>query len=342
MAEEEEGAREGHAMDTNLMVEEEEGARDGHAIDLNLMAEEEEGARDGHAIDLNLMAEEEEGAREGHAMDTNLMVEEEEQAREEEADAQGNAKKKELTDNERFGIYFALRVIELRDGEVHLYDKVLVATLMNVCVRTVSRIWNLAKEQLDLGQEVNVSSKKKGNVGRKRKELDMARTATIPLNRRRTIRSLARCLGVPYSTLHDRFQLKELKRITNTVKPFLKPANKIARLKFCISMMDEHSISTPYPSFKSMNNMVHIDEKWYDMTRVKNTYYVLPGEREPERTVSNTNSIGKVMFLTAVAKPRYNDEGQLTFDGKIGTWAFVVETEAQRNSQNRDRGTGKQ
>uniref|UniRef100_A0A8I6YMJ1 Transposase n=1 Tax=Hordeum vulgare subsp. vulgare TaxID=112509 RepID=A0A8I6YMJ1_HORVV len=72
-------------------------------------------------------------------------------------------------------------------------------------------------------------------------------------------------------------------------------------------MMDEHSISTPYPSFKSTNNMVHIDEKWYDMTRVKNSYYVLPGEPEPERTVSNTNSIGK--------------------------------TEAQRNCQNRDRGT---
>ncbi|KAE8767641.1 hypothetical protein D1007_60970 [Hordeum vulgare] len=98
------------------------------------------------------------------------MAEEEEQARAEEADAQGNAKKKELTDNERFGVYFSLRVIELRDGEVHPYDKVLIATLMNVCVRTVSRIWNLAKEQLDLGQEVNVSSKKKGNVGRKRKD----------------------------------------------------------------------------------------------------------------------------------------------------------------------------
>ncbi|KAE8820634.1 transposase [Hordeum vulgare] len=229
------------------MAEEEEGARDGHAIDLTLMDEEEEGARDGHAIDLTLVDEEEEGAPEGHAMDTNLMAEEEEEAREEEADAQGNPKKKELSDNERFGVYFSLRVIELRDGEVHLYDKVLITMLMN-------------------------------------------------------------------------------------------PANKIVRLQYCISMMDEHSISAPYPSFRSMNNLVHIDEKWYDMTRVKNTYYVLPGEPEPERTVSNTSSIGKVMFLTAVAKPRCNDEGQMTFDGKIGTWAFVVETEAQRSSQNRDRG----
>jgi hypothetical protein len=30
-----------------------------------------------------------------------------------------------------------------------------------------------------------------------------------------------------------------------------------------------------------------------------------------------------VMFLTAVAKPRYDDEGNCTFDGKIGIWPFV-------------------
>lgn len=140
-------------------------------------------------------------------------------------------------------------------------------------------------------------------------------------------------------TLHRRFQLNELKRISNTVKPFLKPENKIARLKFCMSMLDEHWISTPWPLFKPMTDMVHIDEKWHDMTRVKNTYYVLPEESEPERTVQNTNNNGKVMFLTVVAKPRYNDNGEETFDGKIGTWAFVKEIEAVRTSQNRVRGT---
>ncbi|KAE8776377.1 hypothetical protein D1007_50995 [Hordeum vulgare] len=172
IAEKEEGDQHGHVIDLNLIAEDEEEAQEGHAIDLNMIAEEEEEARDGHAIDLNLIAEEEEGAQLVHAMDMNLMAEEEEDAREEEADAQGNPKKKELSDNER----------------------------------------------------------------------------------------------------------------------------------------------------------------------VKNRYYVLLGEPEPERTVSNTNSIRKLMFLTTVAKPQYNDEGEMTFGGKIGTRAFVVETEAQRNSQNRDRG----
>nr|XP_045083444.1 uncharacterized protein LOC123493618 [Aegilops tauschii subsp. strangulata] len=103
--------------------------------------------------------------------------------------------------------------------------------------------------------------------------------------------------------------------------------------------MDERWISSPWPSLKPMTNMVHIDEKWYDMARVKSSYYVLPAEEQPNRNVHNTHSIGKVMFLTDVAKPRYNEDGEMTFDGKLGIWPFVIETEAQRTSHNRDRGT---
>ena len=88
-------------------------------------------------------------------------------------------------------------------------------------------------------------------------------------------------------------------------------------------MLDEIWIKTSRPIFKPMTDMVYIDEKWFNMTRKKNTYYLLPEEVEPLRTVQNTNSIGKVMFLTTVAKPRYDEGGVVTFDDKIGTWAFV-------------------
>ena len=247
-------------MDLNLMLEEEdeaqeeEQAQQGDTIDLNLMPEDED-----EDIELNWFPEEEEAQEAQEDAELEEAQEAQEDAELEEADAHGNPRGKDLTDKERHGVYFALRVIELRDGQVHVYDKVLIATMLNVHLRTVTRIWNLAKRQLAAGQEVDVSSKK-NKSGRKRKELDLSRIATIPLNKRRTIRSLARCLGVPRSTLHDRFQLQELKRITSTIKPTLKPQNKIARLKFCLSMMDERWISSPWPSFKPMTNMVHIDE----------------------------------------------------------------------------------
>ena len=204
-AQEEEQAQQGDAIDMNLMLEEEdqaqeeEQAQQGDAIDLNLMPEDED-----EDIELNWFPEEEEAqyAQEDAEVQEAQDAQEDEEVQE--ADAHGNPRGKDLTDKERHGVYFALRVIELRDGQVHVYDKVLISTMLNVHLRTVTRIWNLAKRQLAAGQEVDVSTKKK-NSGRKRKELDLARTATIPLNKRRTIRSLARCLGVPQSTLHDRF-----------------------------------------------------------------------------------------------------------------------------------------
>ena len=59
--------------------------------------------------------------------------------------------------------------------------------------------------------------------------------------------------------------------------------------------------------------MVHDDKK-------KRKYYLLPDEEEPHRTTPNKNTIGKVMFVTAMARPRYNAHGEVTFSGKLGVW----------------------
>jgi hypothetical protein len=49
--------------------------------------------------------------------------------------------------------------------------------------------------------------------------------------------------------------------------------------------------------------------------------------------VQNKNIIGKMMFLIVFAKPRYGEGGVVTFDGKIGTWAFATDTPDVRRSQ---------
>jgi hypothetical protein len=167
----------------------------------------------------------------------------------------------------------------------------------------VERIWKTAQEQIARGEPVDVSSQKKGNIGRKRKDLDLSRTSTIPLNQRRTFRGLARSLGVSYSALQRRFKWGELRRHTSSLKPAMTLANKIQRLKHCLSMLEEDWTTSSTP-FKLMDNFVHIDEKWFVMTRTNNSYILLPEELDPLRTVQNKSSIGKVMFLTAVAKPR--------------------------------------
>jgi hypothetical protein len=67
--------------------------------------------------------------------------------------------------------------------------------------------------------------------------------------------------------------------------------------------------------------------------------YLVPGETGPERSVRHKSHILKVMFLAAIARPRYNNAGECTFDGKIEIWPFVERVPARRASVNRPAGT---
>ncbi|XP_058759685.1 uncharacterized protein LOC131633000 [Vicia villosa] len=88
-----------------------------------------------------------------------------------------------------------------------------------------------------------------------------------------------------------------------------------------------------------MDNIVFIDEKWFYMMKKSTNYYLLPDEDEPHRTCKSKNFISKVMFLAAVARPRFDSEGNETFSGKIEIFPFVNEQPAKRSSANRVAGT---
>ena len=45
------------------------------------------------------------------------------------------------------------------------------------------------------------------------------------------------------------------------------------------------------------------------------------------------------MFLAATARPQFDDNGECTFDGKIGCWPIVERSQARRSSRHRARGT---
>ena len=85
---------------------------------------------------------------------------------------------------------------------------------------------------------------------------------------------------------------------------------------------------------------MHMDEKWFDMTKRDWVYYLTREEPELIRTIHNKNCIGKVMFLIIVARPRHDAQGNVTFDGKVGLWAFVTEDAAKYNSKYREKAQG--
>ncbi|CAN6347256.1 unnamed protein product, partial [Urochloa humidicola] len=245
-------------------------------------------------------------------------------------------KRTSLTDEQRVQVYEALLQ---RSNNLKLKRKtsITVANLFGIPRSLVRSIWRKAMKCREQGIPVDLKSKKVLS-GRRKVEVDLSQVAAIPLRKRTTIRSLASELKVSRSTLHRAFKEGKIRRHSNTLKPYLKDANKKSHLRYCVSMIDPNSVQD-HPTFIDMRCIVHIDEKWFYTTRKARRFYMLPEEQNPLRTVQNKNSIDKVMFLCALARPRYDANGNCTFDGKLGVWPFVKEEPAKRKSDYRPRGT---
>ena len=158
----------------------------------------------------------------------------------------------------------------------------------------------------------------------------------VPLRERHTVRDLANALKMPKSTLHDRLKEGKFRRHTNAIKFTLTEQNMKERVRFCLNMLDSQSIPDD-PTFKSLYNVIYIDEKWFYRTKKNQNYYLAPGEEIPRRHVKSKNFIEKVMFLGVKARPRF-ENGICTFDGKIGIFPFTYLEPAKRKSPNRPKG----
>ena len=155
----------------------------------------------------------------------------------------------------------------------------------------------------------------------------------VPMRRRQTIRSLACAISVPKSSVFRILKDQKIKRVSSTVKPLLTPQNEMARLQFSL---DEVSVESR--TFYKTPQKVHIDEKWFYLSKVKNTYYLLNDEEPPERSCKSKRFITKVMFMAAVAQPQRDEDGNCLFDGLLGIWPFVKTEVAKRSSRNRPAG----
>ncbi|XP_057418948.1 uncharacterized protein LOC130713174 [Lotus japonicus] len=244
-----------------------------------------------------------------------------------------NKKLKFLSNEERTAVYHILHQNSfngrLKKGVIDS-----VASTFSVSRTTILRIWRHSKES-DLH---DVSQRKPRNCGRKRIQIDYDRISEIPLRQRTTIRSLACALDTNPTSMFRLLQAGVIRRHSNPMRPLLKEENKRSRLQFSLSMLEDSSIPHD-PIFKSMNNIIHIDEKWFYMSKKSNNYYLLPHEEEPYRTCKSKNFITKVMFLAAIVRPRFDSQGNEVFSGKIGIFPFVTQEPAKRTSSNRVAGT---
>ncbi|XP_047942997.1 uncharacterized protein LOC125189809 [Salvia hispanica] len=157
------------------------------------------------------------------------------------------------------------------------------AQQFGVCKKTVHRIWAKAKEQMERGVPVNVRDRVRGYNHKDKMQLDDNKVRQLSMLERSTIRKMARKLEISKSTLGRMKKEGLIRPHTSAVKPILTDLNKLARLRWSLSQIQPIRIDGKL-KYNTMHNVVHIDEKWFYMTKSSDRYYLLPDEDEPYRS----------------------------------------------------------
>lgn len=230
-----------------------------------------------------------------------------------------------------------------------------VAGTLPVSATTVSATWKELRAKVDAhviahGDQTNLPDSlfatKKSICGQNSRKYHAAHLGDalkeIPLSQRQTTRSTANALGMPYSSfLQYRNNKDAVVKHSSALLPVLNEVNKVARVSYCLDQVDLRQRTITRNSgtvrYKDQYATIHVDEKWFHLTRDGKRYYLAPGEEPPKRRCKHKGYIDKIMFLSAVARPRQINAHD-HFDGKIGIWPFGGHQPAQRTSKNRPRG----
>ncbi|XP_073119788.1 uncharacterized protein [Henckelia pumila] len=299
--------------------------------DLNASIEEVTSSENNHVhssqnipIDLNQLPEEDDILFNGN-VESNLLN-------------QPRKKKKNFSNAEKVAIFEMLLIQHPDNGKLPRGVLSKVANAFSISIRSVSRIWREGKSTMNRGVPL-FPNKLLNRRHRKRIEIDFEQMKNIPFRHQTNIRSLSKALNLSKTTVHRRIKDGNIRPHSNPVKPCLSDDNIRARLEFCLSMVDQESTITSRPIFINMHDHIHIDEKWFYLTKTCEKYYLHADEIEPFRTCKSKSFITKIMFLDAVARPRFDETTGDEFNGKIGIWPFVSHEPAKRRSKNRAAGT---
>ncbi|KAK9669319.1 hypothetical protein RND81_13G123000 [Saponaria officinalis] len=205
----------------------------------------------------------------------------------------------------------------------------------NLSRMTIHKYWLTVKQQITEGKLVAVDRDYKGS--KKRVIIDLETVRSIPLFKRSSVRSLACAMNINPSTVHKLIKKGKIRAHSNAMKPQLTEGNKIARMQWVLDRIRNLS-SGQNLEFEENYNVVHIDEKWFYMSRVSQKFYLLLNEKEPHRSCTSKTHMTKIMFMGASARPRISN-GVVNFDGKIGIFPFSCIVPAKKTSKNRRKGT---
>ena len=137
-------------------------------------------------------------------------------------------------------------------------------------------------------------------------------------------------LGVSKTTVQHCIVDSTIQVQSNSLKSVLTEENKVAWLIMALEAHDPQDLM----KFLGMMDCIHVDEKWFFLSWQKERYLLLPEEKNPKRCIKSKSHITKVMFLCALAHPRFNPSANSWWDGKLGIWPIGDWEPAKRASKN--------
>ncbi|XP_021844119.1 uncharacterized protein [Spinacia oleracea] len=106
----------------------------------------------------------------------------------------------------------------------------------------------------------------------------------------------------------------------------------MARMRWVLRLIVDYSIPQD-PTYYNMYDFIYIDEKWFYLTQTNQRVYLANNEPFSHRSDKSRTKIPKFMFMDVVSRPRWAQDGQCEFDGKIGIFPFTYFQWQQREHQ---------
>jgi len=192
--------------------------------------------------------------------------------------AQKAKKTKELTDSMRKLIVVTIAQ-QSEDGAPPRGIFSEIAQMVGVHWSTVMRLWN--DYGLDASQAISIPAinfLQRGDRGRKcvffpGKSL-VEHIRSIPVSQCRTVEDLAVSLEISNDMMHHLVKEGGVCKHSSTLKPSLTEENKLLRIAWCYDHIDCNT-----GHYCEMLDIVHVDEKWFNLTELTKACYFGHGRR---------------------------------------------------------------
>ena len=131
-----------------------------------------------------------------------------------------------------------------------------------------------------------------------------------------TFRQLGEKVGIPKSTINDFMRRKKWRQVKKGTVPHLTDECMAARLEWAKEREDDE-----------FECQVDLDEKWFYVWTDRVTAKLPPGYVRPKSKIKSKRYIGKIMVMTAIARPCPEHQ----FSGLVGIWRVCDRRPAKIN-----------